>query len=131
MAQPIPYSDLLGVPFKDGGRDLAGLDCWGLVMEVSRRQGRSLPDYQVPCYMALRVAEAAADEISAGKFYPVAVPQAGDLVAMALLPEMPDLVQHFGIMIDGQRFLHTLIKTGPILSRVNGLFNIKGFYAYD
>ncbi len=39
-------SDLIGVPFVNGGRDPAvGLDCWGLVMAVFQRFGITLPDH--------------------------------------------------------------------------------------
>ena len=39
------YDDLLGVPFKVHGRDKKGMDCYGLVLECLRREGKSLPDF--------------------------------------------------------------------------------------
>ncbi|MCF0222950.1 MAG: C40 family peptidase, partial [Fibrobacter sp.] len=39
------YDDLLNVPYKHGGRDLAGFDCYGLVIECSRRNGKPLRDF--------------------------------------------------------------------------------------
>jgi len=42
------YSDLLKVPWKEGGRDLNGLDCWGLCLEVCRREGIPLPQVDTP-----------------------------------------------------------------------------------
>ena len=42
----IRYDDLIGVPFKNHGRDVkTGLDCYGLVMEVYRRCGIDLPEF--------------------------------------------------------------------------------------
>ena len=42
----IDYSDLIGVPFKNQGRDKnIGLDCYGLVMEVYKKLGIQLPEY--------------------------------------------------------------------------------------
>ena len=42
----IDYSDLIGVPFKNRGRDVqSGLDCYGLVMEVFKRFGKVIPEY--------------------------------------------------------------------------------------
>ena len=42
----IDYSDLIGVPFKNRGRDKnTGLDCYGLVMEVYKKIGIQLPEY--------------------------------------------------------------------------------------
>ena len=40
------YSDLIGVSFKNHGRDVkTGLDCYGLVMEVFKRNGVILPEF--------------------------------------------------------------------------------------
>ncbi len=41
----IRYDDLLGVPFRTHGRDRGGMDCYGLVLECLRREGKSLPDF--------------------------------------------------------------------------------------
>lgn len=42
----VEYSDLIGVPFRNRGRDVkTGLDCYGLVMEIYRRYGISIPEY--------------------------------------------------------------------------------------
>lgn len=38
------YEDLLIVPWKDKGRDLEGLDCYGLVLELCQRAGTPLKD---------------------------------------------------------------------------------------
>ena len=51
------YDDLIGVPFVDGGRDAkSGLDCWGLVKEVFRRQGYEVPDYHISAIEAADIA---------------------------------------------------------------------------
>jgi hypothetical protein len=38
------YEDLLLVPYKRDGRDVNGMDCYGLVIECCRRVGKNLPD---------------------------------------------------------------------------------------
>lgn len=40
----INIDDLLGVPYKKGGRSYSGMDCIGLVIEVERRFGHEIPD---------------------------------------------------------------------------------------
>lgn len=45
----IDYSDLIGTPFKNEGRDPhKGLDCYGLVREIYRRFGYEIPEYLAP-----------------------------------------------------------------------------------
>jgi hypothetical protein len=43
------------------------------------------------------------------------------------------MVQHFGVMIDKRRFIHTLEKIGPMLTRIDGYWwkdKIRGFYRW-
>lgn len=44
----IEYQDLVGKPYAYGGRGPEEYDCWGLVMEIYRRKGVELPDYERP-----------------------------------------------------------------------------------
>lgn len=39
------YEDLLTVPYKEFGRDKNGMDCYGLVLEMARRNGTPLLDF--------------------------------------------------------------------------------------
>lgn len=40
----IDVSDLIGIPYKEHGRSLAGLDCYGLAIIVEKRFGKNLQD---------------------------------------------------------------------------------------
>ena len=51
----INIDDLLGVPYKNHGRNKDGYDCYGLVLEVEKRFGHILPDIDdMKCSEALR-----------------------------------------------------------------------------
>ena len=38
-------SDYIGIPYKERGRDITGLDCWGLVHMYYNDMGVTVPDY--------------------------------------------------------------------------------------
>jgi cell wall-associated NlpC family hydrolase len=40
----IEVNDLIGIPYKARGRGKDGLDCYGLFLELMRREGVILPD---------------------------------------------------------------------------------------
>ena len=39
------FADLIGTPFAYGARGPDEFDCYGLVMEMARRDGKTLPDF--------------------------------------------------------------------------------------
>lgn len=125
------FSDLMGVPFVDGGRDpKAGLDCWGLLMEVCSRIGYDVPDFTVSCFDTSEIGELARIEM-ARQLEPAETPAPGAVVTMALDPEAPDEIQHFGVCINNRRFIHTTKETGVIKTMLSHRFwgrKIKGFY---
>lgn len=125
----IQVNDLLGVPFVDGGRDMKGMDCWGLFVEVMRRFGYKVPDYRISCFDTDGIGGAYDKEI--GDWQRVDVASPGLAVAMAMHEAAPDMVQHFGVVLTNRTFMHTMEKTGVIISRINDPFfsrKIKGFY---
>lgn len=38
------YEDLIGIPFKEHGRDKKGFDCYGIAIEIYKRKGKILHD---------------------------------------------------------------------------------------
>ena len=48
------YNDLIGLPFQDEGRGPYGYDCYGLLVEVYRRNGVILPTINVSVLLLSR-----------------------------------------------------------------------------
>ncbi len=141
-------TDLIGVPFKDMGRDPAkGLDCWGLCMEVYRRLGIYVPDY------GLNVPSAYASDGNDGQYREAEIsgrwrrvmgtpapgdvvadtPAPGDLVAMSTDGRMPRAINHFGVVIPGGRFIHVCLnhKTeAPKLHDPQWAPRMRGFWRW-
>jgi cell wall-associated NlpC family hydrolase len=121
------YDDLIGKSFADMGRGPDAYDCWGLVLEISRRLGKHVPDYGECHYW---------DASHILEQYYIHKP---DYERVTPPPELGDIViykrmsgeLHFGVVVDEHCFLHAGPKIGvrknrfdhPIICQL-----IEGFY---
>ncbi len=98
------WGKYIGVPFEDGGRTLAGFDCWGAIWLAYRERGIELPDYGEISALDLR---RVAREIEGGQeaWQPVETPREFDVVLLRLYNRR--WIGHVGLMVDGRRMLHT------------------------
>ena len=118
-------NDLIGIPFVDGGRNNSGLDCWGLAMEMYKRQGIALPDYPVSAMAVDSIAnELAANEAS---WIKLDRPEIGCLVVLRFA--CGNWANHVGVYIGDGKFIHAYIKTGVCIDRLSHWRSrIAGFY---
>ncbi len=128
------YTDLIGIPFKNRGRDLNGFDCYGLVIEIYKRYGINLPEYtadyddveNVSCMMHR---EALKTETWEKVSPPYPVPS---IVAIRFAAAAP-VINHVGVYIGNGRFIHIREKTGVCIEKINSPAwrnVIAGFYIY-
>ena len=100
------WRDLIGVPFKHRGRGPKDYDCYGLVLEISRRQGIILFDTGYP--------DDIADHVSLIKSnmyrWERCDPQAGAV----LLFRQGAMANHVGVQIDQDRFIHATEAYGQV-----------------
>ena len=103
------WAKYVGIPFLDGGRDMAGLDCWGLVRLIYAQElDIDLPDYgEVSAKDLLRVARSLDD--GSERWLSVDDPAEFDLVAMRFYDRA--WVGHVGVMVDARTMIHTEDKT--------------------
>ncbi len=124
-------------PFVNKGRkEGVGFDCWGLVKYVGDIGfGFDIPDFQIDCEdknkIYLQFLERTKRE-----FEPIERSEVrpGDFVAINMLVHTPSIVQHFGIMVDNKRFIHTLEKQGPQITAITDIAyknRIRGFYRWN
>lgn len=94
----------VGIPYKDNGRDLDGMDCWGLARHVYNKEFNiSLPSFSED-YSGndrKRIAELIA-QYKEGWTETTAEPQSGDIVLFRML----GLQSHVGIVTEYPYFLH-------------------------
>lgn len=119
------YDDLIGIPFVDGGRDANGYDCWGLVMELYRRQGYQVNDYHIAAVDVDIIAETArADE---SKWIRYDEPKEGRLVLLKLSTGC--WANHVGMCIGNGKFIHAYLLTGVCVDRLSKWRSrIVGYY---
>lgn len=123
------YSDLIGIPFKYGGRDYKKreLDCYGLAIEVYKRLGKILPEYQSEEDFKLINNKI---DIVRPLFKKIDKPVSYCLV---LLKIHPKFISHIGIMLDKIKFIHTMHKRFVTIERSDDIAwqkRIEGFYIY-
>lgn len=127
------YNDLIGIPFKDGGRDLKGLDCYGLVMEVYRRHSIELPEYFAPALDD----EAVNTQIEAAKTLPIwgkVDCLNPPFLAVMAIKFNSHLCNHTGVYIGNGLFIHTRERIGVNIDRINSpawRHRIEGFYVFQ
>jgi cell wall-associated NlpC family hydrolase len=126
------YSDLVGIRFLDRGRNPStGVDCWGLIMLAMKKNDVDIQDFRISCHSTIDIH--GAFSIAAEGWRKMEAMEEGDVVAMAMDPHLPDVVQHFGYAVDDTRVLHTMEKMGSVIMRFNHPFikyRIRGFYRW-
>lgn len=95
----------VGIPFVDGGREISGLDCWGLVRLVLKNECNvDVPSYgEISADELSQVAREVASECSKEPWHPVAGKPLMFDVAVMHRRKSP---VHVGIMTDPEHLLH-------------------------
>ena len=104
------YDDLLNTPYKPHGRGNGGYDCYGLVVEMCRRDGKTLAD---PYSVAELPLDAVNDYISRGiNVRRTDAPKPGCLVECSWCGKL-----HIGYITERGKMIHatkTGVKVSPI-----------------
>lgn len=134
MPIPIWAGKYIGLPFKEHGRDRAGLDCWGLVRLVQLEQfDRALPTYATHYRKTTDVrgiGDLIKDQITRWTPVDAGDEQAGDIIIL----RMHGAPMHVGLVLGFRRMLHVEQGISAAIERYDGLRwkdSIHGFYRYD
>lgn len=108
----------VGIPYRAGGRDRDGVDCWGLVrMVYAERLGIDLPTYgEIAATDYRSIARQIAGDQTLGPWQPVTEPRAYDVVVMRHGSSL--VLCHVGVMIDADRVLHIERRKGACIESV-------------
>ncbi len=107
------YMDLLGLPFERGGRGPHAFDCYGLVVEMFRRAGCVVPDFESPGTLE-EIEDLVASASARWRRVPIGTP--GAVVTF----RVDGYGAHVGYALGGDRFLHAWDATGVTTERLSG-----------
>ena len=113
----IYINDLLGVPYKDYGRDMSGFDCYGLAIEVCRRYGYKLNDVIYENHDI----ELSAENLPTLNVYKIDKPREGAVIEMEYGNEL-----HIGVCLNDREFIH-MTNMGCRINHI-GSYKVRGFY---
>lgn len=124
----LAVDDLLGLPYVEGGRlPGPGTDCFGLVVECCRRAGRPIPDPFISAEQPTDARQWILERLSG--WQRCEVPEAGCVVEL----RSHDQPAHMGYLLNSVEFVHTLAKTGVVISQIDRdpwKYRVVGIYAY-
>lgn len=131
MPEPIDTARFLGAPFRNGGTGPDAYDCWGLVRAIAHSAGLLLPEYpHVPCDFANLVSRSVAEAILEGHWEHQPDPEVLDVVVMSTVP---GFLNHVGIMVRRDAFMHTTRLTGAIITSLHNerwKHSLRGCYRW-
>lgn len=125
------YNKYIGLPYKDGGRDTEGLDCWGLVRLVYKDKYEiDLPSF-TNSYTTTNDREHLHELIARHKEYweLTTEPEEGSVVLMRVLGTNT----HVGIYLGNSKFLHIRENTQAVVESIDSStwkHRIIGYFKY-
>ena len=117
------YTDLLGVKYRPHGRTKEeGFDCYGLAIEVLRRNGITLPDLY---YSSIKDAETVCKGIKGIRATEISKPEENCLVEITNCGEP----SHVGVYIGEGLMIHTTTHSNVVIEPLKHYeHRIKGYW---
>lgn len=129
VTNEIEISDLLGKPYQRGGRGPGSFDCFGLGLEIDKRRGVYIPDYETPRDKKARTL--LFEFVKDSSFSRLEKPIPWCWVAFRII-ENGRIKWHCGkVLPDCRRFIHIRVKANVCINRLNDLYYkewLEGFY---
>lgn len=122
----INFNDLIGKPFKYGGRGPGSYDCYGLCIEAAKRAGIFLPEIKELINLRKRNEKFVVEKNKCYKR--ILKPEPFCFITLKLHPKY---ITHIGFCIDHHRFLHiTKEKRTCIEKLITYKRKIEGYYKF-
>ena len=123
----IDFSDLIGCKYGFRGRGPTVYDCYGLVLEVERRYGHCMPDYDYK--ESGMLASLAMQVIASGKAKRIPAPVPGSMI---MFENARGVNVHIGVYVGDGMFIHCTMVGGVRLERLEPRAStISGVYVWQ
>jgi len=111
-------SDYIGIPYKERGRSLDGVDCWGLVCLMYADMDINVPSY-LHEYITSSDIDSVATAINKNKsnWRKVEAPDVGDVLVFNIM----GFPCHVGVYVGQGDFIHSFRGTAVCLERLNSI----------
>lgn len=139
MHKTINYTDLIGVQFKNQGRNCQeGLDCYGLVKEVYRRFGYGdIGEYWCDAEDKEYINKVLRKAVAGPRWQEVDYKHGENIPVPALIAlrfnSPPGVVNHTGVYLGNGMFIHTRERIGCCVDRIDSIMwkkQIEGIYKF-
>lgn len=119
----IEYSDLIGTPFVQDGRDKNGFDCYGLTKEMFARYGKSIGEYWCCIDDKEKINAIYRGAVADGRWREVDYKHGEEIPVPALVGlrfnAPPGCVNHTGVYIGEGKFIHTRERIGVCINSIS------------
>ena len=111
-------SDYIGIPYKERGRSLDGVDCWGLVCLMYADMDIDVPSY-LHEYITSSDIDSVATAINKNKsnWRKVEAPDVGDVLVFNIM----GFPCHVGVYVGQGDFIHSFRGTAVCVERLNSI----------
>jgi len=127
------FSKYIGIPFKDKGRTINGLDCWGLLCLIFKEQF----NIEIPTFLDEyptatnfpQIGKLIGDNIYTWIEIEQDIRKVGDVILLRLF----GYPVHVGILVNKQQMIHVFKGTDTCLQRIYGTIwkkRIHGIYRH-
>lgn len=124
----VDVSDLIGMKYKPHGRGDGGYDCYGLTLEVERRFGNIMPDFEYEDTDG-KIDTEAAEILRRGNARQINTFVPG---AIILLQNVQGMKTHIGVYLEDGMFIHSHVKKNVCIDTINAYRHcISGVYIWQ
>jgi hypothetical protein len=125
------YDKYIGLPYKDNGRDIDGIDCWGLVRLYYKEElGIDLPSYTTEYYGRSDPDISSLVNLYKDNWEKTTEYAPGDVIVFNMLGEP----SHVGVYIDNNKFIHCRSGANSVVESLTSskwTKRIEGVYKYS